>query len=74
MIKLEPSSIKTYDKKTSLYIPEKIDFEFEPIFFGKGKNTQRYDNPRLERFTKLEELMQGQFFIIAFNLTRVILY
>lgn len=37
----------------SLYSTELIDFKREPIFFGKGRGTQRYEDPKYKFFDKL---------------------
>lgn len=44
----------------SLYTPEKIDFLKEPIFFGKGKNTQRYDVLKYPIFNEWTDKQLGQ--------------
>lgn len=44
----------------SLYTPEKIDFLKEPIFFGKGKNTQRYDVLKYLIFNEWTDKQLGQ--------------
>lgn len=41
----------------SLYTDEKIDFTKEPIFFGSGRNIQRYEQPRFPFFDKLSDDM-----------------
>ena len=41
----------------SLYTTEKIDFTKEPIFFGSGRNIQRYENPKYPFFEKLAQNM-----------------
>lgn len=51
--------MKTYDKQSSLYIPEYIDFTKEPIFLGKGKNTQRFDVLKYPFFDERNKTMQG---------------
>jgi ribonucleoside-diphosphate reductase beta chain len=43
--------------KYSLYTTEKIDFTKEPIFFGEGRNIQRYENPKYPFFDKLSQEM-----------------
>lgn len=57
--------LTTYNKKSSLYIPEKIDFTKEPMFLGSGKNTQRFDSMKYSFFDEKNEKMQG--FDWAFN-------
>lgn len=57
--------LTTYNKKSSLYIPEKIDFTKEPMFLGSGKNTQRFDSMKYPFFDEKNEKMQG--FDWAFN-------
>lgn len=37
----------------SLYSMEQIDFKTEPIFFGTGRGTQRYEDPKYKFFDKL---------------------
>ena len=46
---------------TSFYNPNLIDFTKEPIFFGKGKNTQRYDVLKYKFFDDLNDKMLGQY-------------
>lgn len=41
----------------SLYVNEPIDFTKEPIFFGSGRNIQRYENPKYPFFEKLAQSM-----------------
>jgi len=45
--------------KSSLYIPEYINFKTEPLFFGSGKNTQRFDDPKYPFFDKNNDIQQG---------------
>ena len=45
--------------KVSLYNTEKIDFTEEPLFFGTGKNTQRFENPKYKFFDKSNDQQQG---------------
>ena len=45
----------------SVYDDKKIDFLNEPIFFGKGKNTQRYDILKYPFFDDTNIKMLGQF-------------
>jgi len=44
----------------SLYNDNKIDFSKEPIFFGTGKNTQRFEDPKYPFFDKSNLQQQGQ--------------
>jgi len=46
---------------TTLYNDKKIDFTKEPMFFGKGKNLQRYDVFSHEIFDKCATKMQSFF-------------
>lgn len=46
--------------KRVLYTNQLIDFTDEPIFFGSGKNTQRYDVVKFPIFDTLFEKMAGQ--------------
>lgn len=48
-----------YYKSTSLYIPEYIDFIEEPMFLGRGMNTQRFDYMKYPFFDEKNEVMQG---------------
>lgn len=41
----------------SLYTNHKIDFTTEPIFFGSGRNIQRFENPKYPFFEKLAQSM-----------------
>jgi ribonucleoside-diphosphate reductase beta chain len=41
----------------SLFSEEKTDFKTSPIFFGDGRNIQRYENPKYPFFQKLAETM-----------------
>ena len=51
---------KNYSKnKGSLYNPSLIDFTKEPMFLGNGRNTQRFDNPRIPFFDKSNDKQQG---------------
>ncbi len=45
--------------KGSLYNPQIIDFTKEPMFLGSGRNTQRFDNPRIPFFDKSNDKQQG---------------
>jgi len=45
---------------TSLFTPHKIDFLKETIFFGEGKNTQRYDVIKYPFFDEMTEKQLGQ--------------
>lgn len=47
------------NKKCLIYSNEKIDFLNEPMFFGSGKNTQRYDEMKYEWFDKSNNRQQG---------------
>jgi ribonucleoside-diphosphate reductase beta chain len=44
---------------TELYTSEYIDFTKEPMFFGKGKNTQRFDILKIKFFDERNAKMQG---------------
>ena len=44
-----------------LYNYEKIDFTEEPIFLGKGKNVQRYENPKYKWFYDIGQRMDSLF-------------
>jgi ribonucleoside-diphosphate reductase beta chain len=46
--------------KCLLYSNEKIDFLNEPMFFGSGKNTQRFDIMKYEWFDTSNNTQQGQ--------------
>jgi len=48
------------ENSCSLYSSEKINFKKEPIFLGKGKNTQRFDDPKYPFFDKSNDDQQGQ--------------
>lgn len=48
-----------YCKSTSLYIPEHIDFTQEPMFLGRGVNTQRFDVMKYPFFDEKNKTMQG---------------
>ena len=50
---------KKANTKASLYNNEYIDFTKEPMFLGKGRNTQRFDVLKYEYFDKLNDEMQG---------------
>ena len=43
----------------SLYNHRKIDFTNEPIFFGTGKNTQRFDVMKYDWYDKINNVQQG---------------
>ena len=45
----------------SVYSEQLIDFTKEPIFFGTGRNTQRYDVLKYKFFDDLRDKMLGQF-------------
>ena len=45
--------------KASLYNDKHIDFTKEPMFFGKGRNVQRFDVLKYKNFDKLNDDMQG---------------
>ncbi|HHB79542.1 MAG TPA: ribonucleotide-diphosphate reductase subunit beta, partial [Saprospiraceae bacterium] len=45
----------------TLYSRKKIDFLKEPIFFGEGKNLQRYDIQKYTFYEKLSQRMLGYF-------------
>jgi len=47
------------NKSTNLYSQEKIDFTHEPMFLGKGKNTQRFDVLKYKFFDDRNTRMQG---------------
>ena len=49
--------------KTNLYINEKIDTLKEPLFFGVGRNTQRYDKNRYNNLSNLSMEMQRLFWV-----------
>lgn len=44
-----------------IYSNQLIDFKKEPIFFGTGRNSQRYDNVKYKKFEKLLDSQNGQF-------------
>lgn len=46
---------------TSLFSKEKIDFTKEPMFFGTGKNLQRYDIVKYKFFETMYEKQSGFF-------------
>jgi len=46
---------------STLYTKGYIDFSKEPMFFGKGKNLQRFDVFKYEIFDKINEKMQSFF-------------
>lgn len=48
-------------RKPTLYSSEKIDFLKEPMFFGKGKNLQRYDVQKYPFYDKLSKRMLSFF-------------
>lgn len=43
----------------SLYNPNFIDFKNEPMFLGSGKNTQRFDDPKIAWLDKSNDIQQG---------------
>lgn len=47
------------NNKASLYNDAHIDFTKEPMFFGAGRNTQRFDVLKYKNFDKLNDDMQG---------------
>lgn len=47
------------NNKTSLYNDKHIDFTKEPMFFGAGRNTQRFDVLKYKNFDKSNDTMQG---------------
>lgn len=49
-----------YENNTgSLYNPNFIDFKNEPMFLGSGKNTQRFDDPKIAWLDKSNDIQQG---------------
>lgn len=46
---------------TSLYTPEKIDFMKEPMFFGSGKNTQKFEQVKYKFFDDKNDKMLSLF-------------
>ncbi len=48
-------------KQPTLYSSEKIDFTSEPMFFGAGKNLQRYDVQKYPFYDKLSKRMLSFF-------------
>jgi len=46
-------------KSTSMYNQNPIDFTKEPMFFGRGKNTQRFDVLKYKFFDERNAKMQG---------------
>jgi len=46
---------------SKLYCDKKIDFTKEPMFFGQGKNLQRYDVFSHKQFDDINKTMQGFF-------------
>lgn len=44
---------------SSLYTPQQIDFKNEPLFLGKGKNIQRFDDPKYPFFDQNNDTQQG---------------
>ncbi len=48
-------------RKPSIYSEEKIDFLKEKIFFGRGKNIQRYDEQKYPFYEKLSQRMLSFF-------------
>ena len=47
------------NNKASLYNDKHIDFTKEPMFFGAGRNTQRFDVLKYKNFDKSNDTMQG---------------
>lgn len=47
------------NNKASLYNDSHIDFTKEPMFFGAGRNVQRFDVLKYKNFDKLNDDMQG---------------
>lgn len=52
-------NVEYKNTRASLYNTEKIDFKHEPLFFGSGKNTQRFDDPKIPFFDKSNDTQQG---------------
>jgi len=50
---------KTVMYKNSLYSNKQIDFTHQPMFFGDGKNTQRFDVMKYEWYDKSNNDQQG---------------
>ncbi len=50
---------RAQNTKASLYNNEYIDFTKEPMFLGKGRNTQRFEVLKYEYFDKSNDTMQG---------------
>ena len=48
------------ENQISIYNPNLIDFTNETIFFGEGKNTQRYDVLKYPFFDNINQKMLGQ--------------
>lgn len=48
-------------KKYAIYNPEKIEFMDEPLFFGTGRNQQRYDKKRFPFYFERAQTMQSFF-------------
>jgi len=46
---------------TSLYTPQKIDFMKEPIFFGSGRNTQKFEQLKYKFFDEKNDKMLSLF-------------
>lgn len=44
----------------SLYTPKLINFKQEPMFLGSGRNTQRFDDPKIPFFDKSNDEQQGK--------------
>ncbi len=47
--------MKLYDEET------KIDFKYEPMFLGRGRNLQRYDEPKHKFFYDIGQRMDSMF-------------
>ena len=47
--------------KQSVYVDNFIDFTKEPLFFGEGRNTQRYDVLKYPFFDELNDKMLAQY-------------
>jgi ribonucleotide reductase beta subunit family protein with ferritin-like domain len=56
---MEKLDQKFVDSSCGIYNTEFIDFKKEPIFFGKGKNTQRFEDPKIPFFDKSNDTQQG---------------
>ena len=48
------------NEQLSIYNPNFINFNKEKIFFGEGKNSQRYDVLKYPFFDKINKTMMGQ--------------